>query len=241
MLSCRVQGRMLEQAFFRHLTGDVAGPEAASLWIAFRATPRNGALARVLAALGFAPAEGGLLLALPAASLDGDLVDVEAIGDAGAKPTARRNPGAERWRERPAGSSGRRRRASGRRHGADPLQVHLPLQLAPAARAAGADGLVVSDPLRLPRAAEDDHQQGDRQPGLPQELRRLRARPDPLPVRAVLRLPRPGRDQRRLQVLHQRLQGPAVRAHAAPAPLPDVRPGAALSRSRTSAAPPRAS
>lgn len=81
MLSCRVQGRMLEQAFFRHLTGDVAGAEAASLWIAFRPTPRNGALARVLEALGFAPAEGGLLLSLPAANLDGDLVDVEATGD----------------------------------------------------------------------------------------------------------------------------------------------------------------
>jgi FkbH-like protein len=82
MLSCRVQGRMLEQAFFRHLSEETKGPDAASLWIAFRPTPRNGALARVLEALNFAPADGGLLLSLPAASLDGDLVDVEAMGDA---------------------------------------------------------------------------------------------------------------------------------------------------------------
>jgi FkbH-like protein len=81
MLSCRVQGRMLEQAFFRHLTRDVADREPASLWIAFRPTPRNGPLARVLAALGFVPAEGGLMLALPAASLNSDLVTVEATGD----------------------------------------------------------------------------------------------------------------------------------------------------------------
>jgi FkbH-like protein len=93
MLSCRVQGRMLEQAFFRHLTEETQGPEAASLWIAFRATPRNGALARVLEALGFAPAEGGLLLSLPAASLDTDLVEVEATSDALSEADGQAQPG----------------------------------------------------------------------------------------------------------------------------------------------------
>lgn len=84
MLSCRVQGRLLEQAFFRHLANGTDGRVAASLWIAFRSTPRNGALARVLGALGFAPAEGGLRLSLPVAGLDGDLVRVQAeSGDAG--------------------------------------------------------------------------------------------------------------------------------------------------------------
>jgi predicted enzyme involved in methoxymalonyl-ACP biosynthesis len=81
MLSCRVQGRMLEQAFFRHLSEEPEDREPASLWIAFRATPRNGALARVLAALGFVSAGGGLMLALPAARLESDLVHVEAAGD----------------------------------------------------------------------------------------------------------------------------------------------------------------
>lgn len=83
MLSCRVQGRLLEQAFFRHLADGAEGRVAASLWIAFRSTPRNGPLARVLDGLGFAPAEGGLRLSLPAASLEGDLVRIEAeSGDA---------------------------------------------------------------------------------------------------------------------------------------------------------------
>lgn len=89
MLSCRVQGRLLEQGFFRHLADGAEGRVAASLWIAFRSTPRNGALARVLGALGFAPAEGGLQLPLPAASLDGDLVEVEVESeDAGCTPGA---------------------------------------------------------------------------------------------------------------------------------------------------------
>lgn len=81
MLSCRVQGRLLEQAFFRHLASAATG-RTVSLWMAFRATPRNGPLARVLEALGFTPAEGGLLLPLPAMSLEGDLVHVEAAGGA---------------------------------------------------------------------------------------------------------------------------------------------------------------
>jgi FkbH-like protein len=85
MLSCRVQGRRLEQAFFCHLCGEPEAPEPAALWIAFRATPRNGALSRVLGALGFVPADGGLMLALPAASLESDLVTVEAAGDDGGK------------------------------------------------------------------------------------------------------------------------------------------------------------
>lgn len=81
MLSCRVQGRWLEQAAFAYLTTLPGAGGASSLWIDFRQTPRNGALARVLDALGFIPADGGPLLRLPAASLDGDLVRVVCPAD----------------------------------------------------------------------------------------------------------------------------------------------------------------
>jgi hypothetical protein len=47
----------------------------------------------VLEALGFAPAEGGLLLALPAASLDGDLVGVEAMSEARSEGGGQAQPG----------------------------------------------------------------------------------------------------------------------------------------------------
>jgi FkbH-like protein len=89
MLSCRVQGRRLEQAFFRFLAEGDGGPDAAALWIRFRATARNGALAGVLDDLGFGIArDGGRLLPLPAASLAGDLVRVVDLGAAGGRPAA---------------------------------------------------------------------------------------------------------------------------------------------------------
>lgn len=81
MLSCRVQGRRLEQAAFAYLTTLPGAGGASALWIDFRQTPRNGALARVLDALGFVPADGGRLLRLPAASLDGDLVRIVGPAD----------------------------------------------------------------------------------------------------------------------------------------------------------------
>ncbi|HSO42185.1 MAG TPA: HAD-IIIC family phosphatase, partial [Rhodospirillales bacterium] len=90
MLSCRVQGRRLEQAFFRHLAMPSHGEKPASLWIRFHRTPRNGALSAVLDALGFAPGHDGLLLSLPAASLEGDLVQVEAATDAAPATEAER-------------------------------------------------------------------------------------------------------------------------------------------------------
>jgi FkbH-like protein len=77
MLSCRVQGRMLEWAFFHHLAMSPLGRGAPAIWINFRATARNGPLARVLADLGFYPAAaGGRALSLPAAQLCSDVVRI---------------------------------------------------------------------------------------------------------------------------------------------------------------------
>lgn len=90
MLSCRVQGRRLEQAFFHYLAEAHGGAGAAALWIRFRATPRNGALARGLDELGFGAADGGRLLPLPAASLAADLMRVVELAGAadGGEPAA---------------------------------------------------------------------------------------------------------------------------------------------------------
>jgi FkbH-like protein len=53
MLSCRVQGKFLEQAFFHHLI-EHHNPEAATtLWVNFRETDRNKPAQQVLESLGF--------------------------------------------------------------------------------------------------------------------------------------------------------------------------------------------
>jgi FkbH-like protein len=53
MLSCRVQGRLLEQAFFSHLLEHHNPDGAKKLWINFRETPRNKPAQHVLKSLGF--------------------------------------------------------------------------------------------------------------------------------------------------------------------------------------------
>ena len=65
MLSCRVQGKFLEQAFFRHLIEQHC-PDARTLWLNFRRTDRNTPALEVLTTLGFAddPA-GGMAMELP--------------------------------------------------------------------------------------------------------------------------------------------------------------------------------
>ncbi len=84
MLSCRVQGRRLERAFFRYLATSPPGSAAASLWINFCPTGRNGPLGQVLDELKFFPcAGGGCALDLPAAHLACDLVEVVDVARLG--------------------------------------------------------------------------------------------------------------------------------------------------------------
>jgi FkbH-like protein len=58
MLSCRVQGRFVEQAVFDLLTREHAGTAPARLEITFHATERNAAARRVLETLGFERRDG---------------------------------------------------------------------------------------------------------------------------------------------------------------------------------------
>ena len=55
MLSCRVQGKQIEQAFFGHLLSHHNPYHSPSLWINFRTTDRNAPAQAVLNALGFRP------------------------------------------------------------------------------------------------------------------------------------------------------------------------------------------
>ena len=53
MLSCRVQGKFIEQAFFHHLVEHHNPGGAQRLWVNFRETPRNKPAQQVLESLGF--------------------------------------------------------------------------------------------------------------------------------------------------------------------------------------------
>lgn len=53
MLSCRVQGKFIEQAFFHHLVQHHNPDGAARLWVNFRSTERNKPAQQVLETLGF--------------------------------------------------------------------------------------------------------------------------------------------------------------------------------------------
>jgi len=53
MLSCRVQGKYLEQAFFHHLLAHHNPEGASKLWVNFKATARNKPAHQVLESLGF--------------------------------------------------------------------------------------------------------------------------------------------------------------------------------------------
>ena len=53
MLSCRVQGRLLEQAFFSHILEHHNPDDAESLWVNFHETQRNKPAQHVLKSLGF--------------------------------------------------------------------------------------------------------------------------------------------------------------------------------------------
>lgn len=57
MLSCRVQGKLLEQAFFNHLLEAHNADSAKALWVNFHPTARNKPAQQVLQSLGFRPCE----------------------------------------------------------------------------------------------------------------------------------------------------------------------------------------
>ena len=75
MLSCRVQGKFIEQALFDHLARR-PGWSAASIEVNFHATARNGAARAVLESLGFEEATGEALLRR---SLDGEGLATDLI------------------------------------------------------------------------------------------------------------------------------------------------------------------
>jgi FkbH-like protein len=80
MLSCRVQGKLIEQAFFDHLTCTPAG-DYRRIWVNFTATTRNTPARQVLDSLRFAASEGepGLSLDLAEASLACDFIKVTRL------------------------------------------------------------------------------------------------------------------------------------------------------------------
>jgi FkbH-like protein len=88
MLSCRAQGRFIEQAFFHYLQERHSPGLATRLWVNFRATPRNKPAQQVLEALHFTPcaAGDGLWLDLSKHSLAGHVIsvrDAQIQGDSG--------------------------------------------------------------------------------------------------------------------------------------------------------------
>ena len=97
--------------------------------------------------------------------------------------------------------------------------------------AAGADAGLVPVPLLFARPAEDDHQPGDRGDKLPGTSSSAfsSTRCPYLMMLCALFLVA-GADQRRLQVLHQHVQGAARRADAAPLPLFSCTCGCCASR-----------
>ena len=104
MLSCRVQGKFIEQALFRHLI-ERHYPDARRLWLNYRRTDRNAPALSVLTTLGFAEApSGGMALDLQPDSLECAFIDTRcAECEAGRCVT----PGAERGAVAPAESEAR--------------------------------------------------------------------------------------------------------------------------------------
>lgn len=80
MLSCRVQGRFIEQAFFNYLVCSQSGQKPQSLWVNFEPTGRNIPAQQVLESLRFEPCTPGkgLRLDLNVNSLDCTFISVES-------------------------------------------------------------------------------------------------------------------------------------------------------------------
>ena len=87
MLSCRVQGKFIEEALFEHLA---RRPDWSAQWIAvnFVPTARNGAAKAVLDALGFAAQDGKLLRRMVGDEPARDIITVDASWDATLSPAA---------------------------------------------------------------------------------------------------------------------------------------------------------
>lgn len=80
MLSCRVQGRFIEQAFFNYLVCSQNGQQPQQLWVNFEPTKRNIPAQQVLENLHFEPCSSskGLCLDLNTNSLDCAFISVES-------------------------------------------------------------------------------------------------------------------------------------------------------------------
>jgi FkbH-like protein len=87
MLSCRVQGKFIEQALFDHLARR-PGWSARFVEVAFVPTARNGAARAVLDAIGFRETGGGLRREIGPGELAPDLIEVEGSWDEALSPAA---------------------------------------------------------------------------------------------------------------------------------------------------------
>lgn len=94
MLSCRVQGKLLEKAFFYHLLGHHNPESVNTLWINFLETERNKPAQQVLESLGACQCEPGRsnftsgMLLTPGESLRCNVVQVHCSCLSGGFPTA---------------------------------------------------------------------------------------------------------------------------------------------------------
>ena len=81
MLSCRVQGRFIEQAFFNYLVNIPRGQKPQSLWVNFKPTGRNIPAQQVLESLNFAPCspDNGLRVDLNRQSLECSFISVNSM------------------------------------------------------------------------------------------------------------------------------------------------------------------
>ncbi|SOD39980.1 HAD-IIIC family phosphatase [Nitrosovibrio sp. Nv4] len=83
MLSCRVQGRFIEQAFFNYLVNAQEGQKPQSLWVNFEPTGRNIPAQQVLERLNFVPCSPGkgLRIDLKSHTLDCNFISVQSSID----------------------------------------------------------------------------------------------------------------------------------------------------------------
>ena len=81
MLSCRVQGRFIEQAFFNYLVNKPRAQKPESLWVNFKPTGRNIPAQQVLESLDFVPCspDNGLRVYLNTQSFECDFISVSSM------------------------------------------------------------------------------------------------------------------------------------------------------------------
>lgn len=96
MLSCRVQGKFVEQAFFAALVANATGPKKKRIWVNFQATGRNVPAQQVLASMGFReqPGRPGMSLDLDEHPISCDFIAV-SFHEAAPAPRERQAPAAE--------------------------------------------------------------------------------------------------------------------------------------------------